>query len=490
VISHDHIKNFKNIKAVEYARKINDVIIDALTEINKYELEQQIKDSLKHQYWATIRTEKERHLRFYLVNENGKRNILQQIVAANYPNISKIVTVEEMFHDAAYLPMFVSGEDIIAKIIKDIHLYSLFDTIGSHLSAVPVYSDNEINTIYSIIKKHLCNNNIDTNIQCCIYIPAFNQCLLCKHKGELLNVLNKGYLYNFEMYNENVALCAFFMISFSKEANYLSFYDYFTIVFTWAVVLLIYLLFVYLLFTEKKISEVLEQRNEFVNNITHEFKTPIATIRLATEGLSDNDILANKEIRNNYVHIIQTENTRLEYMVGTLLERTLISKKTFWIQQKRDNLDIHYCIDGAIKEVLLLLQEKNGIIEMDYSATQSIVYMDGYQITMVIKNILENAIKYKKDTIPPHIEIATINKGKYVIVSIKDNGIGIGKRQLKKIFYKLYRIPTRNTQPIKGYGLGLYNAQAIIKSHRGKITVESELNKGSIFKIWIQIIKK
>jgi signal transduction histidine kinase len=488
MIARDHVLNFKNVRAAEYTRKIDNVIIDALAEINEYEFSRHIKDSLKYRYWADIRSDKERHLRFYPVNENGKRKIMQQIVAHRYPDFYSETKEKEPFRYDDYLPMFVAGQDIIMEIMGDVHFYSLFDTIASHLAAMPTYTHEELVAIYTILKKQLQDNNISTNVEYCTYIPAFNKFVLC-NKCNLLDVMTKGNLYNFEIYNENVGLNAFFLIYFKEEASYLSAYDNFTILFTWGTVVLIYAMFFYLLYTSKKIREMAELRNEFINNISHEFKTPISTIALTAEGLMDQDIVSNENIRRNYVQAIQTEIKRLENMVGTILESALISRKSFLLRQDKNNIAINDCIETAIKEVLVFLHEKNGVIEVNYSAVRIIAYIDPDQMVMVIKNILENAIKYTIHR-PPRIEITTINKGKYIVISVKDNGMGISKRQQKKIFEKLYRVPTGNIHDVKGYGLGLYNANTIIKSYHGKITVESELNKGSIFKIWIPVSTK
>jgi two-component system phosphate regulon sensor histidine kinase PhoR len=488
MISNNHVQNFKNARAAEYTRKLNMVITDALSEINRSVLSPQITDTLKVPYWMNICLVKKRYLRFYPINENEKRNIIRQIIAYKDTNFFPNIIKEKTFNYDDYVLTFVANKDLIKKIkVKDPYLYSSLDTVGAQLAATPIIQNYAPDTIYNVIKRHLLLNGIDTNFEYCIYIPAFNKFILSS-EGNIMSVMAKGDLYNFEINNKNLGLFAFFLIRFLNEPKYLSIEDNLTIIFTWGIVFFIYLLFLYLLHTDIKISEISELRHEFVNNITHEFKTPIATIALATEGLLDKDVMANKEAQENYIRVIQTENKRLEKMVSTILGSALISERSFLLQQVKNNVDVHYCIELAIKEVLMLLQEKNGTISINYSAKRSISYIDGTQIVQVIKNILENAIKYVLDA-PPKIEIQTENKGKYIIVSVKDNGIGMTQSQQKKIFNKLYRVPFGNVHNVKGYGLGLYNARAIIKSHNGKITVESEPNKGSTFKIYLSNIK-
>jgi two-component system phosphate regulon sensor histidine kinase PhoR len=484
MISSNHVQNFKNTKAAEYTKKVNTVITDVLSEVNKLGLSSHITDTLKPPYWMNICSVKKRHLRFYPIDENEKREIIRQILAYKEPDFFPNIMKKNTFSYDDYILTFVANKDIVDKMKeKNIHLYPFFDTIGTHWATTPVIENYEPDTIYNLIKEHLILNDIDTNFEYCIYIPAYNKFLL-SGGNNIMDLITKGDLYNFEIDNKNLGLFSFFLIRFLHEPTYLSIGDNLTIAFTWGIVLFTYLLFIYLLHTDIRISEVSELRNEFINNITHEFKTPIATIALATEGLLDKDIMTNKEAQKNYIRIIQTENKRLENMVSTILESALISEKSFLLKQTRNNLDIHYCIELAIKEVLMLLQEKNGTITVNYLAKNPILYIDGGQIIQVIKNILDNAIKYVWDS-PPYIEIQTENKGKYVVISVKDNGIGMSQSQQKKIFKKLYRVQFGNIHNVKGYGLGLYNAKAIIQLYNGKITVESELNKGSIFKIYL-----
>jgi len=259
----------------------------------------------------------------------------------------------------------------------------------------------------------------------------------------------------------------------------------FTMILAVIFVLITYILMLFLLFYSNKMDKSPEFKSKFVNCVAHELKTPIATISLATEGLLDNDIIKDKELIDNYIRIIQTENKRLENMVSTILESAFVSRKFFTLRQKKNPVNINYCIDSAINTISIHLKERNGTINVIYSQKNAIVCVDSNQITQVIKNILENAIKYVSNTIYPQIEIKTENIKKHIVISIKDNGIGMTQAQQKKIFKKFYRVQSEHIQPVKGYGLGLYNAKAIIKAHQGKITIESEPDKGSTFKIYL-----
>ena len=481
-----HVGNYKNGKETQYMKRVNNAIINALSEVNEYTLKEHLKDSLKYQYWSTFESVTNKYLQYSPISDNSKWEIVRQIVSDKFPEI-RLEIEKEAFVYNDYIPTFTAGKNILGEIAEGIHLHAFFDTLWSHLAFQAEYKDYELDTINNIIEKHLRKNNIYSDFNYCIYVPTFNKFVLCDDL-DAIEVVTKGKLYNFHIYNGNTSLFAFFIIQFPDKIDYLVAFDDFVVIFTWGVVLIICLLFVYLLFTNKRMSEVSILQNDFINNITHEFKTPIATIAVAAEGLKDEDIRQNTDLAQNYISIIQEENERLERMVETILQSSSVSRKSFLIRQKKNDVDSHYCIESAIKEVLLLLHQKKGTITVEYLAKNPIANIDGTQIILVIKNILDNAIKYTFNT-PPHIEIKTVNKGKYLLISIKDNGIGISKKQQKKIFNKLYRSNTRDVHKVKGYGLGLYNVKAIIKSHKGKIKVESKLNKGSTFTIYLPTVK-
>ena len=489
IIAINHLENYKDVKKAEYTLAVDNAITNALSEISKYELKEHVKDSLKFQYWTQFREIKEKHLRFYPINDEGKWKIIHQIVSNQFPELQPnlLAKKDKPFYYDSYIPTFIAGRNIIEEIMEDIDLNAFLDSVQYHLSIPVVYQRYELDTIYCIVKKHLQQNGINSNFEYCIHIPAFNKFVLCEQL-DTLEVITKGKLYNYEAYNENTPIFAFFIVQFFDEKDYLNTYDYFVIIFTWIEIILIYILFIYLLIADIRLNKISEMRNNFINNITHEFKTPISSVALATESLLDEDILQNKELREKYLSVIREENERLERMVDTILRTSYYSQHSSMERHKRCNIDIHYCIQPAIEEVSLLLREKQGQISINYLAKDSIAYVDESQIILAIKNILDNAIKYTLDAIPD-INITTTNKGKYLLIAIKDNGIGLNKKQQQKIFDKLYRSNSGNIHNVKGYGWGLYNVKTIIKSHKGKIKIESEPNKGSTFTIYIPTVK-
>ncbi len=233
-------------------------------------------------------------------------------------------------------------------------------------------------------------------------------------------------------------------------------------------------------FRQKKLSEM---KNDFINNMTHEFKTPISTISLACEALKDKDIAKSGALYDSYISMIDEENSRLGSMAERILQSARLEKDK--IVLNKEEVDVHEIILEAMKNIQLQVANKGGKIITQLNAGKHILQADRVHLTNVVFNLLDNANKYTPQN--PEIVIKTENSYSGIIISIKDNGIGISKSNQKKIFEKLYRVPTGNIHNVKGFGLGLSYVKAIVEAHGGKISLESELNKGTKFIITLPI---
>ncbi|MEO9534293.1 MAG: HAMP domain-containing sensor histidine kinase [Crocinitomicaceae bacterium] len=226
---------------------------------------------------------------------------------------------------------------------------------------------------------------------------------------------------------------------------------------------------------QKRLSEV---KNDFINNMTHELKTPIATIRISSETLLNFDEKTDLDKRLRYAGIIYKENKRLEQQVERVLNVAKLDKKE--LKFKIATFDIHDIIEEAKENFeFSQIEEANGKISMQLNAEKFIVKADQVHITNVIHNLIDNAIKYCETE--PDIHIQTYNQKSKFVVSIKDNGRGISKDNLKFIFDKFYRVPTGNLHDVKGFGLGLYYVKTILEEMGGSINVKSTFGKGSEF---------
>jgi len=237
-----------------------------------------------------------------------------------------------------------------------------------------------------------------------------------------------------------------------------------------------------IIYKQKKISII---KTDFINNMTHELKTPISTISLACEALKDNDLAKSKETRNRFVSMINDENKRLGVLVENVLQSAVLDRGELLLNI--ETIDINDIIEKAVKNVSIQVEKNNGAININYKAKNTLIEGDKIHITNVIYNLLDNANKYSSN---PKIEISTEDIVNGIVIKIKDNGIGISKEHQQKIFEKLYRVPTGDRHDVKGFGLGLSYVKAIIEKHKGKITINSSLGKGTTFNLHLPLKNK
>ncbi|WP_299581609.1 HAMP domain-containing sensor histidine kinase [uncultured Sunxiuqinia sp.] len=245
-------------------------------------------------------------------------------------------------------------------------------------------------------------------------------------------------------------------------------------------------IFVYtilIILKQKKLSSI---KNDFINNMTHELKTPISTISLASQMLHDNSVSNTPRTIEHVSNVILQESKRLSFQVEKVLQMAVFNEGRLKLKFKEVHLN--ELINNVILNFELRVKSKNGTLTSTIMADNDLIKGDEVHITNVIFNLLDNAMKYSKDT--PAIDVKTENKKDFVVVSIKDNGIGIAKEHQDQIFERFYRVPTGNVHDVKGFGLGLSYVKKIIDSHQGKIKVESALNKGTKFMIYFPLNMK
>ena len=231
-----------------------------------------------------------------------------------------------------------------------------------------------------------------------------------------------------------------------------------------------------IIFRQKKISEM---KTDFINNMTHEFKTPVATIMIASESLRDPEISSDEKRVNKLANIIYDENVRLGSHIERVLNIARLEKENLKIE--RVNVHINTLANGVLESMKLQLEKAGGTLEINLDAKKDIVIGDELHLSNVMYNLVDNAIKYSKEK--PEITFRTLNRGKNIVISVSDKGIGMTKDQAEKIFDQFYRIPTGNIHNVKGFGLGLSYVNDIIKRLNGRITVKSEKDKGTQFEV-------
>lgn len=235
------------------------------------------------------------------------------------------------------------------------------------------------------------------------------------------------------------------------------------------------------MFRQKRLSEM---KTDFVNNMTHEFKTPISTISLASEMLLRPNVFESGDKTQKYANIIYDENARLQNQVEQVLQISILDKGDMKIKPKE--MDIHKVIRNVSDNFRLGLKEQKGKIKIELNAKPSIIVADRVHVMNIISNLLDNAKKYSAKN--PEISISTKSVKEGVIITVTDNGVGISAEHQKQIFKKLFRVPTGNIHDVKGFGIGLYYVKTMIEAHGGTIKVKSGLGNGSSFELFLPFV--
>lgn len=236
------------------------------------------------------------------------------------------------------------------------------------------------------------------------------------------------------------------------------------------------------LLRQKKMSEI---KNDFINNMTHEFKTPLATISLAVDALRNEKVIDDRQKMNYFSGIIKEENKRMNKHVETILQAALMDRQE--VQLNKVPLHVNELIEDVLENYTLQLQEKQGRVELQLNAKKDLVEVDEVHFRNVVSNMIDNAIKYSKENLV--LKITTHSTNKNLVTRFEDNGIGMSKETVKRVFEKFYRAHTGNIHNVKGFGLGLSYVKTIIDAHDGKIKVESTPGKGSSFTLEIPLSK-
>ena len=247
--------------------------------------------------------------------------------------------------------------------------------------------------------------------------------------------------------------------------------------------LVIILMFAYVIQTIIRQKKLSDMKTDFINNMTHELKTPIATIQIACEMLTDNQVKKDNQTVNRFAHIIKDENTRLQNHVEQVLQYAKLEKGNFKL--KLEEIELHDLIEEVAHTALLRIDSAKGELDYQLNAKQSKITGDKLHLTNVFHNLLDNAIKYCKDR--PIININTESNTDYLIIHIKDEGIGMSKEAANRIFDKFYRVPTGNIHNVKGFGLGLSYVKLIVEAHGGKVNAVSKLGKGTTMTVYLPL---
>ena len=251
------------------------------------------------------------------------------------------------------------------------------------------------------------------------------------------------------------------------------------------ILLVTFIFTIVIIFRQKRYSEI---KNDFINNMTHELKTPIASISLAAQMLNDDSVKKSEAMLKHLSGIVTDESKRLRFLVEKVLQMSMFDRKKAVFKKKK--LDLNEMVENVANSFTLRVEHTGGKIYTSIEAIDSAMYVDEVHFQNVINNLIDNAVKYRKQDKPLDIYLRTWNDNEFLYLSIKDTGIGIKKENLKKVFEKFYRVHTGNRHDVKGFGLGLAYVKKIINLHNGEIHVDSEYGVGTKFIIKLPVIKE
>ncbi len=346
-------------------------------------------------------------------------------------------------------------------------------------SRLPIHKRVTKEEIHKLLSDKLKEDGIGIDFQFAIY----SNDLATRVRSD--NFENDKEAYSvFMFYNENNQSTYKLMVNFPDDRKFIIASNLgmiiLSIIFT-SIIIIAYSSAIHQLIKQRKISEI---KTDFINNMTHEFKTPIATINLALDAIKNPKVIDDKEKVMRYLTMIKEENKRMHAQVENVLRISKLEKNELNIS--KDRLDLHELIEDALTHVELIVEDRQGYIKTHLDATETTILANETHFTNVIVNILDNAIKYSPEA--PEIEIYTENVGNNILLKVKDHGSGMSKTAVKRVFEKFYREHTGNIHNVKGHGLGLAYVKRIVEDHQGYVSVESEKEKGSIFTIKLPII--
>ena len=360
--------------------------------------------------------------------------------------------------------------------------YMMNQTLGDE-GVKDIEKKISVGFIDTLLRQEFSNKGISINFEFGVFSPDRNIIVLEKTGKYHDELLFKGF--SFPLFvGSGISTRDFLIIYFPEQTKYNLKSLWGMMMVSLLLVLVIIAAFSYSVFTIIRQRKLSELKNDFINNMTHEFKTPISTISLACQALSDNDIPRSTEMYNDYIQIIGDENHRLGEMAEKILQTAILEKGNLHL--RAEAIDVHELIADAIHKIAIQIEIRDGIITQSLKAEHPVIKADKVHLSNVIFNLLDNANKYSPRK--PQIMVSTSDAENGVYINVHDKGMGISKANLKRIFEKLYRVPTGDVHNVKGFGLGLSYVKFIVEKHGGTISVESEPGKGSIFTMFLPYV--
>jgi len=416
------------------------------------------------------------------VSTSKKNNPVKLIKKSTTSTLKQSIQYADNVEDVILIDgKFIHGDS--ASVTTEIY-YDVFDDMLNEYESRynPVEKQLELDKLDTLIQKEILEKGFDNKYEYAI-IDSRNDSIYKKTEGFKDEILGKSFrasLFPNALINKSIFLHLYLPGKNSFIYHSISLMLIGSILFT-LVIIVIFFITIKITFKQKKLSEI---KSDFINNMTHEFKTPIATISLAADSIINPQIIADQKKINHYVKIIKEENRRMNNQVESVLQISLLEKEKFKLNLLE--FDIHDLIQKALENINLKVIEKGGKLNVSLHAENPFAMIDETHFLNIVHNLLDNAIKYSPNDLM--INLKTLNQNGKILIQVEDSGIGIKNEELVRIFDKFYRVPTGNIHNVKGFGLGLSYVKAIVSEFNGTIHATSEFGKGSKFEICLPII--
>ncbi|WP_430413205.1 sensor histidine kinase [Kordia sp.] len=392
---------------------------------------------------------------------------------------TRTVYKEDLLDDANVSSIsFVERMREVDNISRKMEQYK--DDINEFTKQIPIHKRVSSEFLEFVIQENLDKLDLDLEYEFGVYDDG----LATKIKSKKFKITDGG-MYDVPLFDDYEGGSGFTLfLSFPKRNKYVLSsiigMAIMSIVFT-LIIIIAYSSALYQLIKQKQISEI---KTDFINNMTHEFKTPIATINLALDAVQNPKIIDDKDKVKRYLRMIREENKRMHAQVENVLQISKLEKNQLDIS--KEEVDVHDLIEDAMSHIELIVEDRNGYVKMHLGATDSMVMANDTHFTNVLVNVLDNAIKYTEGE--PKIDVHTEVVKDNIVIKVKDQGQGMSKSVQKRIFEKFYREHTGDIHNVKGHGLGLAYVKKIVDDHQGQVSVESEKSKGTTFIIKLPLI--
>ena len=385
---------------------------------------------------------------------------------------------QDKFQEDVFISLKRVAERISEYNQMDFPVENPVKQISSDYYIVNIREAIDANILELYLRKEFIKRNIQTDYEYAIYDCSSEKMVY----GEYVSFKDKKSETSIDELPKYDEFIYYFGINFPKKTSYLLAGNKLWIFFSFLLLLTV-LFFVYALNIILRQKRLFELQKDFINNMTHEFKTPISTIHIASDALLNDKVISEQKSLSNYTQIIKEQNERLNRQVEKVLQIAALERRE--IDLNFEEINLHDSIHSIVKSVELSLENRGGKIHTRLLAKNSLVLCDKLHLINILYNIIDNAIKY--NTQKPMITIKTSEMERFLYLSITDNGIGIPKEELNNVKNKFFRVPTGKVHNVKGFGLGLYYVDQICRAHNWQWDIESEKNKGT--KVFFRIKK-